>query len=120
MLTILIVDDDSDIRALVCLLLTRFGYTTLEAADGLEAEALAVQAQPDLILLDIMMAVQDGYTTCTHLRACGYTGQIALMSALPEQQGIQLAQKCGADAYIGKPLQGVRLRSLVRDVLQLP
>jgi DNA-binding response OmpR family regulator len=101
---ILIVDDDPLWRSLVSLRLAALDCTIVEAQDGFEAEQLALKIRPDLILLDIMMPLQDGYSTCRNLRARGFQGMITLVSALSELQGMRNAIACKADGYVQKPV----------------
>lgn len=68
MALILIADDDSASFDVLAVALTAEGHKVLYAADGQEALELAVEAQPDLIFLDVMMPVFDGYETCERLR----------------------------------------------------
>jgi CheY-like chemotaxis protein len=104
MLNVLVVDDDADMRLLTRRLLTTLGYQSTEARNGVEAESAALETHPDLILLDIMMPVQDGYETCSRLRAANYGGFIILMSAMQETTGQRKAAECGANAYLQKPM----------------
>jgi two-component system response regulator RstA len=103
-LTILVVDDDDNLRSLARLLLTAMGHQAILVPDGFQGEAKALEVQPDLILLDIMLPDQSGYQTCANLRAKGYAGQIFLISAMHEMEGRRKAAECGADAYIQKPI----------------
>jgi CheY-like chemotaxis protein len=111
MLSVLVVDDDPDMRLLTRRLLTMLGCQSFEARNGVEGESMALDIKPEAILLDIMMPVQDGYETCRNLRGQGYTGSIILVSALQEQTQKEKAQASGATAYIQKPL--------TRDVLKI-
>lgn len=104
MYTVLIIDDNFDLRTLTRLMLERMGYQSITARNGMEGIPVALQAKPDLILLDIMMDGLSGYDTCQQLRASGYTGRIVLMSAIPESNGKREARTCGADDYIEKPI----------------
>jgi two-component system response regulator VicR len=100
----LVVDDEPSIRLLFTRLLERMACTVHQAIDGLEAETLVPQLEPDLILLDIMMVRQDGYETCQHLRDKGYAGTIIMVSALSRETGFQEAKASGADDYLQKPV----------------
>jgi DNA-binding response OmpR family regulator len=102
--TILVVDDDPLWRSLVSLRLSTLDCTVVEASNGIEAEQLALEVQPDLILLDIMMPLQDGYVTCRNLRAKGFRGMITLVSVLPELMVMRNAIMCKADGYVQKPV----------------
>lgn len=65
--TIMIVEDDQDIRTIITILLNREGYNTLQAATGEEALAQVPQ-RPDLIILDVMLPDLDGYEVCRRIR----------------------------------------------------
>ena len=66
--TVLIADDDAQIRELLELYLVKEGFAVEQAADGAEAILKAQQLKPDLIILDIMMGGMDGYEFCKHVR----------------------------------------------------
>ena len=73
---ILIADDDVDALRLVGLMLERKGYEIIAAASGNQALQKAIETQPDLIILDVMMPDMDGYEVATHLREHPATEQI--------------------------------------------
>jgi CheY-like chemotaxis protein len=100
----LLIDDDTMMRLLASRMLKLLNCESLEAANGIEGETMAFDHQPDLILLDIMMPEQDGYETCTNLRARGYAGTILLTSTLQETIGKRKAVEVGANAYVQKPI----------------
>jgi CheY-like chemotaxis protein len=104
MLRVLVVDDDPDICLLTRRLLTTLGCESFDSKNGIEAEELVKTLQPDMILLDIMMPVQDGYETCKRLREQGFTGAVIMISALQEQAEKVKTQNAGANAYIQKPI----------------
>jgi CheY-like chemotaxis protein len=118
MSTILIVDDDPAVRLMTHLLLTRKGYSVLEACDGMEAESVVNGVSPALILLDIMMPAQDGFETCVHLRAKGYRGQILFVSAFPDMDN-EKAKHYGANGYIPKPTNSIALWRLVAEAISV-
>ncbi len=104
MLKVLVVDDDPSLCLLTRRLLTMLNCESVEARSGFDAEALVPTVQPDLILLDIMMPLQDGYETCRNLRTQGYTGPIIMISALQEQNEKKRTIDAGATAYLQKPI----------------
>ena len=104
MLKILVVDDDPDICLLTRRLLTTLGCDSFDAKNGIDAEDVVKTLQPDLVLLDIMMPIQDGYETCKKLRSLGFNGSIIMISALQEQAEKVKTQSAGANAYIQKPI----------------
>ena len=66
---ILVVDDDNFMRMHLCKQLTDAGYQVEEASNGLEAIAIYTRLHPDIVLLDIMMPVMDGFSCCAQLQA---------------------------------------------------
>jgi CheY-like chemotaxis protein len=107
---VLIVDDDPAIRLVTKRLLKNMKYEPMEARDGLEGERIAIESMPDLILLDIMMPMQDGYETCARLRAKGFEKPILLFSALLRENERGRARSVGANGYIQKPITQDELR----------
>jgi CheY-like chemotaxis protein len=101
---VLVVDDDPAIRLVTKRLLKTLKCDAYEARDGMEGERLAKELQPDLILLDIMMPLQDGYDTCAKIRGDGYKGLIVFFSALLRENERNRAQTVGASDYIQKPI----------------
>lgn len=103
---ILIVDDESQIRALVRHTLGARGYEVLEAGDGLEALAIAETEQPDLIVLDVMMPGLDGHMVRERLRShpATATTPVLFLSAAGtfEEQRRQMASDPNTD-YMAKP-----------------
>ncbi len=104
MLKVLVVDDDPDICLLTRRLLTMLNCESMEARSGFDAEAVVPNAQPDLILLDVMMPLQDGYETCKKLRKQGYSRPIIMISALQEENEKKRTIDAGATAYLQKPI----------------
>lgn len=78
--TILLVEDTDDIRSALRLLLEMRGYTVIEAGDGLEALALAIEHLPDLILMDLAMPVHDGVEATRSIRAETSTSLIPIIA----------------------------------------
>ncbi len=104
MLRVLVVDDDPDICLLTRRLLTTLGCESFDAKNGIDAEEMVNTLHPDMILLDIMMPIQDGYETCKKMRSHGYRGTVILISALQELTEKVKTQDAGANAYIQKPI----------------
>lgn len=103
---ILIVDDEKNIRDIIIYNLKKEGYQILQAADGEEGVRLAMEEQPDLILLDIMMPKMDGYDACKKIRETKNT-PIIMLTARAEEVDKVLGLEFGADDYVTKPF-GVR------------
>jgi DNA-binding response OmpR family regulator len=103
--TILVVEDDDDIRRLLCDVMERDAHRVLEAADGEEALRLVGRAQPDLVLLDVHLPGMDGPAVCRHLRADATTRavQVLMLTAATEAEDRRRGLEAGADGYITKP-----------------
>ncbi len=116
---ILLADDEEDIRTIVRALLESEGHTVILAYDGLAAIDLARSEQPDLILLDVMMPVADGYEVCTRLRAESETKHIPIimLSAMAQTDAIDRGLSAGAKEYITKPFDPIRLGEVIDRVL---
>jgi two-component system, OmpR family, response regulator len=112
--SVLVVDDNPDVRDLVSAILGREGHRVLEASDGSEAldviMALAAEQDlPTLILLDVMMPVMDGPTFIGVLRACGVETPVVVITASGR------AAVLGASEVLAKPFEPDHLCALVRQ-----
>ena len=119
MAKILIVDDDQDIRRLLAIRLKSLGYETVFAADAISAVNQARKEPPDLILLDLMRPVGDGYLVMERLKAMPAMEGIPVIvvSALdPSRQEDKLAAS-GADAYVQKPFDHEELQAVIDRAL---
>jgi DNA-binding response OmpR family regulator len=117
--TILVADDEQDIRELVAYRLSRAGYTIIEARDGEEAFDLAAGQPPDMAVLDVMMPRLNGFDLTERLRHTPATRRlpILLMSASVQEADISRGFAAGADGYLTKPFTPDQLLTRVRDVL---
>jgi two-component system phosphate regulon response regulator PhoB len=120
MSTVLLVEDDSDIRHLVTYKLTKGGFDVVEAADGLEALQAARQKAPDLVILDIRMPRMSGLEVCRELRAGPLTGNvpIIMLTARARPQDLEQAYAAGATDYVVKPFSPRILLQHVESALQ--
>ncbi len=102
---ILIVDDNIENRMILKLMMEKKGYQTAEAKSGHEAIAFSQERTPDLILLDIMMPVMDGFETCRKLRKIEETARIPVIfvTSLARSESIEKAFEAGGSDYITKP-----------------
>jgi CheY-like chemotaxis protein len=105
MTKVLIVDDEPDIRRLVSFSLKRHGYDIVEATDGLAACGMAEAEQPDLILMDVMMPVMNGFDASRRLKENPATAEIPIVMLSAKSQGYEQEQglESGAAEYICKP-----------------
>jgi CheY-like chemotaxis protein/DNA-binding CsgD family transcriptional regulator len=120
MATVLVVDDEADLRELVRLNLSLDGHRVVGAADGDEALNLAGRENPDVILLDIMMPRRDGWDTLAAIKAgdCGLSEVPVVMLSARSDEGDQLCAAIeGAIKYITKPFSIETLRSAVSQAV---
>ena len=114
---ILVVDDESRIRKLVRDFLVRKDYEVLEAANGQEAVDLFFsQNHIDLIILDIMMPVMDGWQACREIRASSDV-PIIMLSAKSDERDELLGFELGIDEYVEKPFSPKVLTARVEALL---
>jgi len=117
---ILIVDDESAIRQMVCLALTQAHFHCLEAADTIEAQSKILEDKPDLILLDWMLPGQSGVEYARRLRREKLTQNIPviMLTARAEEEDKVKGLDSGADDFITKPFSTRELLSRIRANLR--
>ncbi|MFO7274663.1 MAG: response regulator transcription factor [Bacillota bacterium] len=115
---VLIVDDEPSLVELVRYNLERAGFATVVASSGDEALALAASANPDVIVLDILLPGLDGLEVCRRLRAQGVHVPVLMLTALGDETDRVVGLEVGADDYLTKPFSPrelvARVRALVR------
>ena len=112
--TILIVEDEKNIVDILSYNLNKEGYATLEAYDGDAGLQLALEQDPDLILLDLMLPRKSGFDVCRDLRTEGRTTPIIMLTAREEETDKVLGLELGADDYITKPFSMRELMARVK------
>ena len=114
--TVLVADDEPDIRELLVTLFTLDGWDVLEAADGEVALSLARASVPDVAIVDVRMPKLDGYGTTRALRADPITAamKIVILTASVRDSERDRALAAGADLYLRKPFGGRELAERVR------
>ncbi len=100
---ILIVEDEKNIVDILSFNLGREGYDTLEAYDGEMGLKLALEENPDLILLDLMLPKMDGFDVCKAVRTKNRSTPIIMLTAREEESDKVFGLELGADDYITKP-----------------
>ena len=115
--SILVVDDEPEIRRAVLGGLRAQGYEVRAAADGEEALRLASLAAPDLVILDLMMPGMDGLEVCRRLRAWSEVPILVLSARAQERQKVQALDE-GADDYLTKPFGMDELTARIRAALR--
>ena len=114
---ILIVEDEANIRELLRLYLEREGYTVLEAENGVEGIKKWKSDKPDMLLLDVMMPVMDGWEVCREIRAESDV-PIIMLTAKGETADRVSGLEMDADDYIVKPLEMPEVIARVRAVFR--
>lgn len=115
--TILIVDDDREIRSLLADYLETNGYRTLTAADGTGMWKALETARPDLLVLDLNLPGDDGLTLCRKLRSASSL-PVIMLTARSDPLDRILGLEMGADDYLPKPFEPRELLARIRSVLR--
>ncbi len=115
--SVLIVEDDRNIAELLQMYLEKEGYAVTTATDGGQGLAKFRAIKPDLVLLDVMMPVMDGWAVCKAIRAEGQTPIIMLTAKSQTEDKVQ-GLKSGADDYITKPFEMKEVLARVEAVLR--
>jgi len=116
--TILIIDDDENLRDTVSLMLEREGFRTVLSAEGREGFEQALMLRPDLILVDLRLPGMSGAEICKELRGSKVTTPIVVLSAVGDEIDKVLLLEIGADDYIVKPFGARELVARIRAVLR--
>ena len=115
--TVLVVDDDANVVELTRLYLERDGYRVVSASDGARGLALAREAQPSLVVLDVMLPRLNGLDVCRTLRQESAV-PIIMLTARVEEDDRLAGLDLGADDYVTKPFSPRELAARVRAVLR--
>lgn len=116
---ILIIDDDKSILKLTGTLLRNNGYNVVLSNDAPEGVETAMKINPDLILLDVMMPIINGYNICRLLKSQEEYKNIPiiLLTSRTKEADRRLGKEVGANAYIAKPFSVTELLSKVNELL---
>ncbi|NVD97801.1 EAL domain-containing protein [Massilia sp. BJB1822] len=117
---VLVVDDDRSTRTTLRYILQRDGFRVEEAADGAEALAMLKRCQPDVILMDAVMPVMDGFTACARMQEIPGASAIPVLmiTALQDNSSVERAFAAGASDYIPKPIHYAVLSQRVRRIIE--
>ena len=116
-ISVLVVEDDRNIAELLRMYLEKEGYAVTIAADGGEGLTKFRAIKPDLVLLDVMMPVMDGWAVCRAIRAEDQT-PIIMLTAKGELDDKVAGLKSGADDYITKPFEMREVLARIEAVLR--
>ena len=115
--TLLIVEDDAEIRGLVVEMMRQEGYTVEEAEDAPGMDAVLSRCRPDLMILDLMLPGEDGLSICRRIRARDEM-PILMLTAKSDEIDRVLGLEMGADDYLVKPFGPRELLARVRAILR--
>lgn len=115
----LVVDDSPNIRRLIQMNLELEGFEVLTASDGEHAFELAVQSEPDVVTLDVVMPRLDGFATAERLKRDPRTQhlKVVMVTSASQATDFQRAERAGVDGYLTKPFDPDRLVALVTSLL---
>lgn len=116
--TILIVEDDPGIRVILKDTLTSQGYNVVTAGDGIKGLELAKDLRPDLLMLDVMLPLMDGFEICKRIRKEGITSPVMMLTVKDEEVDKVLGLELGADDYVTKPFSVKELSARVKALLR--
>ncbi|MCJ7580364.1 MAG: response regulator transcription factor [Candidatus Aminicenantes bacterium] len=116
--TILIIEDDTGIRVILQDALSEQGYDVTTAADGEKGLELALALKPNLIILDVMLPLMDGFEICKRVRREGGTSPILMLTVKDEEVDKVLGLELGADDYVTKPFGLKELSARVKALLR--
>jgi CheY-like chemotaxis protein len=118
--TVLIIDDAVHIRRLVSRMLEQAGFSTLQAADGLEGLQLLKEQKPDVVTCDISMPLMDGYQFLAAAKETPETRYIPIIvvTAIGQEEEVTKASEMGADAYLTKPFSSSHLIETIQTQLK--
>src|SRR5438876_8902796 len=116
--TVLVVDDEPNVRDVIARYLRRDGHRTIEAGDGEEARRIIEEEEPaSLIVLDVMLPGIDGLALCRWIRDRSDT-PVIILTALGEEADRIIGLELGADDYVTKPFSPRELAARVRTILR--
>lgn len=120
--SILLVDDDPNLREMLRQMLEMGGFEVTEAEDGLDALDKLAKITPDIMVLDVMMPNLDGVSLCRQLRSEAefVSLPIIMLSGKTQQRAVQEGLAAGANLYLCKPITVTELIQAARELLPAP
>ncbi|NIA29517.1 MAG: response regulator [Actinobacteria bacterium] len=119
---ILVMDDEHYIRRLLSYIFEKKGFEVYQADNGRDGLSLAKQIKPDLIFIDVMMPITNGFQVCKELRNDPVFRNvfIFILTGRGQIQDAKKGLECGADEYIIKPFDPVKVIRRVKQLLKSP
>ena len=116
--TVLVVDDDEDHRAIATMALEHAGFRVLAAVDGVAGVEGAVNARPDLVLMDASLPRMDGWTATVRIKEHAPDLCVLIVSAHAMPEHREMAAAAGCDGYYTKPILPAELIRIVRECIE--
>ncbi len=116
--TILVIDDDPNIREALGIHLRNAGYTVHSAKDGIEGGHAILNARPDLVITDAQMPHMDGFELVAALRSDASVRDIPVIMLTSEAEWDERGRRIGVNGYVTKPVRADRLLSIVAEHLK--
>jgi two-component system response regulator VicR len=116
---ILVVDDSEINRLIIVESLKAKGFSTCEASDGQQAIDLIVSKKPDLVLLDLIMPVMDGFDAMAKLHEMNIRVPIIVITAYLKENSINRCRELGADGFLTKPIKMQELFKLISGIFDI-
>ncbi len=118
---VLVVDDETDVTDLLMQTLQSDDIEVATAFDGLSAIEALPELKPELIVLDVMMPIYDGFQICRKIKANPATEgiKVLLFTAASDQYVIEHILEAGADDYVTKPIDALGIEKKIREMLGL-
>lgn len=119
---ILVIDDDPTLLKLVQSVLNSYGFDVVAVNDAPNGLEMAMKQTPDLIVLDVMMPIINGFNICRLLKSQKAIKHIPiiLLTSRATQADQEIGSEVGADAYVSKPFKTEELLGKVRELLKVP
>jgi DNA-binding response OmpR family regulator len=117
MTKVMIVDDEPDILLMLRFALENAGFETMLASDGATALRRIEEEQPDVVLLDVMMPILDGWSTLERIRLMPRSPKVIVLTAKRTPEDAVRAYELGAVKYVSKPFDPTALAETIRGVM---
>lgn len=118
MKTVLVTEDNTDMLEIIHLVLKKSGYRLLNAPDGKVAVEMCLKEAPDLVLMDLNMAVMNGYEATATLRKQGFKKPIVVLTASESEADRKRAMQAGCNEYILKTLDMAGVERVIDHYLR--
>jgi two-component system response regulator MprA len=117
---VVVVDDEPSVTRYCRRVLELSGYDVSVANNGKDGIERVLEAEPEVVVLDVMMPVVQGYDVCRYIKSRLPSVKVVIISALSSDRDVRWGMDAGADAYLPKPFDPSELRETVSNLLEAP